>query len=81
MHIPTQSMASPTHMSAAGVSLEVNIELVRLSSEEFRDIGWSWFLVFCSSKNPGFAVPLVGYVCVCVCAQGLTFMQADASPW
>ena len=38
MFIPTERMASPTHMSAAGVSLEVNTEMVLLSSEEFRGI-------------------------------------------
>lgn len=32
-------MVSPTQMSAAGVSLDVNTDMVRLSSEEFPGIG------------------------------------------
>lgn len=50
-HIPTQRMVSPTHVSAAGVSLEVNAEVVRLSSEEFRGIGWSLFLMSLRVKS------------------------------
>lgn len=75
MHIPTERMASPTHMSAAGVSLEVKTDMVRLSSEEFRGIGLSFFLMLLQIKNPS----SVSYSEVC--AGSLSFIQADVSPW
>lgn len=45
VHLPTVRMVSPTHMSAAGVSLEVNMDTVWFSSEEFRAIDSSLFLM------------------------------------
>lgn len=41
MHVPTERIVIPTHMSAAGVNLEANTDTVRLSSEEFAGIGLS----------------------------------------
>lgn len=45
VHLPTVRMVSPTHMSAPGVSLEVNTDMVWFSSEEFRGIDSSLSLM------------------------------------
>lgn len=63
MHIPTERMARPTHMSAAGVSLEVNAEMVRLSSQEFRCISCYYFCC-CCRENPDLSHKLW-----CVCTE------------
>lgn len=75
VHLPTVRIVSPTHMSAAGVSLEVNTDMVVFSPEEFRGTDSSIL-----SDGVDGEILQVSHAARGV-ARSLSFIQVDVSPW